>query len=53
MTEEKRKEFEKLCKPLMEWIETLPHPHFTIIVSANHSEILEGQATTVLHQNID
>jgi hypothetical protein len=49
MNEEKIKEFDRLMIPVMEFLQSLPHPHFTIISSLNHSELLEGQLTTNKH----
>lgn len=36
-------EFEKVTKPLMEYLMKNHHPHVTVIITATHAELVEGQ----------
>ena len=36
-------EFQKLTKPLIKYLNDNWHPHATIIVSANHAELVTGE----------
>ncbi len=44
MTEQKLKEFEEAVKPLMKYLAENHHPHTSVIVTSNSSEIVEGLA---------
>lgn len=44
MTEQKRKEFEEIVKPVIKWIAENSHPHTKIIIDSNSAEIMEGIA---------
>jgi len=41
ITKEKMEEFEKLCKPLNEWLQKNFNPHTKIIIENNHAGIVE------------
>lgn len=41
-TEEQKKEFEKVSRPLIEFMNKNCHPHVSTIVDCTHAEILEG-----------
>lgn len=45
LTETQIKEFEKIVTPLMTWIRLNGHPHITVIVDSERSEIVEGLAS--------
>lgn len=42
MTEEQSKEFRKLMKPVVEFINANYHPNVTIVATCNGAELLEG-----------
>jgi hypothetical protein len=42
MSKEKVNELEKAAKPLMDYLESLGHPHYTVIVSSTSAELVEG-----------
>jgi len=42
MNEEERKEFAKLCEPLMEWMADNCHPHYTAIINYTRADLVEG-----------
>lgn len=42
MTEDGRKEFEELARPLMKWLCEHCHPHVTVIITPTTAELLEG-----------
>ena len=42
LNEEQRKEFEKLSKQLIEWLNNNCHPHTSIVVTPTNAELLEG-----------
>lgn len=41
-TEEKRKEFEAVAKPLIKWINDNGHPHMSVIITPTSAELVEG-----------
>ena len=45
LTEEQKKDFEKVSKPLIKFLAENFHPHVTAIVINNRAEILEGFAS--------
>jgi hypothetical protein len=47
---EKRGEFEKAAKPLIEWLNENCHPHMKVIVDHTHAELVEGQMSFVTHE---
>jgi hypothetical protein len=53
LTEEKRKEFYEVMKPIMEYMDKNFHPHCTIIVTSNNAELLEGVAATINKNLLD
>ena len=42
MSEDKRKEFERLSRELIEFLNNNYHPHTTIIVTSTSAELVEG-----------
>jgi len=42
LTDEAAYEFEKLCKPLNDWLQRNYHPHCKIIIENDHAEIVES-----------
>lgn len=38
-----KEEFEKLAKPLNEWLQKNGHPHMQIIISFDGAEVVEGK----------
>ena len=41
-TEEQKKEFDKLIKPVCNWLLKNGHPHMKVIVLPTYAEIVEG-----------
>ncbi|MCK5132090.1 MAG: hypothetical protein KAR40_08070 [Candidatus Sabulitectum sp.] len=43
-TEEQRKEFEEVVRPLIEWLNVPEnaHPHCHVVVDSTHAELSEG-----------
>lgn len=54
LTEEQRKEFEKVVRPVMEYLgdPKVFHPHIKVIIDNGRAEILEGIATIVTEDYI-
>ncbi len=50
LTKEQIEQFEEAAKPLVKFMNELPHPHFTAVVSNTHAEISEGQATVIIDE---
>ena len=46
MSKEKVNELEKAAKPLMDYLESLGHPHYTVIVTSTSAELVEGLLMT-------
>ena len=44
--------FEKAAKPLIKFLDSLPHPHVTVIVSPTDAEILEGSARVTCEEYV-
>ena len=42
MTSEQKEEFERLARPLVEWLNNNWHPHVTVLITPIHAEIMEG-----------
>ena len=42
ISEEKRKEFDSVAKPLIKWLNDNCHPHVSVIVSPSSAELCEG-----------
>lgn len=40
---DKREEFERLAKPLIEFLNNNYHPHVSIIITTDSAEILSGE----------
>jgi len=45
LTDEQIKSFEEASRPLIKWLNDLPHPHFVAIVDAGRSVLAEGVCT--------
>lgn len=46
------KELERLARPLIQWMNELPHPHYTILITSNHAELLEGSVSIPVHDYV-
>jgi len=44
LTEQQRKEFEAVARPMIEWLNNNSHPHASVIIDTIHAELLEGCA---------
>lgn len=44
ISEEKRKEFEEIAKPLIKWLNDNCHPHCSVLVDSTSAELVEGVA---------
>lgn len=53
LTEEQKKDFEKVSKPLIKFLAENFHPHVTVIVENNRAEILEGSASVITNEFIE
>lgn len=42
LNEEQRKEFEEKTRPVIEFLNNNCHPHTQVVISTDHSELLEG-----------
>lgn len=42
LNEEQRKKFEEVSRPLIKFLNTLSHPHITVIVDCGRAELSEG-----------
>lgn len=42
MTEEEAKQFEDLCKPLVNWLNEHGNPHSKIIIETDGAELVSG-----------
>lgn len=42
LNEQERTEFEKVARPLVEWLNKNCHPHVTVIVDPTSAELSEG-----------
>lgn len=42
MTEQQRKEFEAVTRPVIEWLNANIHPHVTVVISPTSAELSEG-----------
>jgi hypothetical protein len=42
ITDEQRKEFDAVAKPLIKWLNDNCHPHCSIIITTTHAELVEG-----------
>jgi len=50
LTEEQRKQFEELCKPMMKFLCDNFHPHVVVIIEPTSAEILFSSAAIVTHE---
>ena len=50
LSKEQSAEFEALATPLMRFLNTLSHPHVTVVVDLEKAELSEGLATTRLKE---
>ena len=46
MTEEQRRSFIEVAKPMIKWLNDNCHPHHTVVVTPTNAELLEGQCNT-------
>ena len=42
LSEQQRKEFEEVTRPLIKWLNDNCHPHTTIVADNTRAELLEG-----------
>ncbi len=42
VTEKQRQEFEKLARPMIEWLNNNCHPHCSVNITQDSAELLEG-----------
>ncbi len=42
LNDEQRNEFEKAARPLIEFLNTLSHPHVSVVVDCGRAELSEG-----------
>ena len=52
MTTEEIAEFERLARPLIEWLNNNRHPHHTIVITPNSVELLEGVVSIPVHDYV-
>ena len=50
MTDEKRKEFEAVTRPVIEWLNANCHPHFSVFVTPISAELSEGTIAYTTHE---
>ena len=50
MTDEKRKEFEAVTRPVIEWLNANCHPHVTVVVTPVSAELSEGTIAYTTHE---
>lgn len=46
LTDEQRKSFEEVSRPVIKWLNDNCHPHVTVIMDCTHSELSEGVCST-------
>lgn len=46
MTDDKQKEFEAVCRPVIKWLAENGNPHHTVIVTTTGAELLSGEMCT-------
>jgi len=44
LTEQEIQAFEAAARPLIAWLNSLPHPHVVAVVGTTHAELSEGVA---------
>ena len=49
MTEEQRKEFEALTRPVIEWLNANCHPHATVVIEPTSAVLSEGTIAYTTH----
>ena len=42
LSEEQKKEFEAIVRPLIKWLNDNCHPHVTVVADCSHAELSEG-----------
>jgi len=52
ITDQQIKELEEAARPLIEWLNTLAHPHVNVIVDCSSAELVEGIARIVNEEYI-
>lgn len=40
---ELQQEFERIARPMIEWLNAHYHPHITVIITPTHAELLAGE----------
>lgn len=49
--EQKQKEFNEKCAPLMDWLADNFHPHVHIVLDSHRAEISEGFCATIRNRD--
>lgn len=52
LTEQERREFEDVTRPVMEWLNKTCHPHVTVTIEPTRAELSEGVAAVVTNDYI-
>ncbi len=52
LKEENRKEFERVAKPLIQWLNENCHPHVTVMVDCGSAQLFEGVCNIVTEEFI-
>lgn len=52
ISEEQRAEFERIAKPVIEWMNNNCHPHTTVVITTTTAELSEGIATVYTEEFI-
>lgn len=42
LTEQERREFEAVTRPVIEWLNKTCHPHVSVVIEPTRAELLEG-----------
>jgi hypothetical protein len=42
VTKEQIEEFEKVCRPVIKWLNDNCHPHITAVIDCGSAELVEG-----------
>ena len=50
MTDEQRKMFEEVTRPVIEWLNANCHPHCSVFVTPIGAELSEGTITYMTHE---
>ena len=49
MTEEQRKEFEAVTRPVIEWLNVNCHPHVVVVIEPSRAVLSEGAIAYTTH----